>query len=87
MLPTVEHDAAGSGLILVVREECLDADAINREVGATCVPTSIKAEEAAVKEEKGGNKPARSYTVTLLPDPTKTLGDVLPAIKLPAKRK
>ncbi|KAF5842188.1 RNA polymerase I associated factor, A49-like protein [Dunaliella salina] len=58
-----------------------------REVGATSVPSSIKTEDISTEEKQKGAKPARSYTVTLLPDPRKTLGQSLPAIKLPAKRK
>jgi len=58
-----------------------------REVGATSVPSNIKSEDISAEEKEKGAKPARSYTVTLLPDPRKTLGQSLPAIKLPAKRK
>lgn len=56
------------------------------------MPVSIKP-EPGIKEEGGaagaggGAKAVRSYTVTLLQDAQKTLGQVLPAIKLPAKRK
>lgn len=48
-----------------------------REVGAVC--------KAAVVKLEGGEGTAKSYSATLLPDPSKTLKDCLPGIKMLAK--
>jgi hypothetical protein len=44
----------------------------------------MKAEDPG---EERAAKTVRSFTITLLPDPSKTLGQSLPPIKLPVRRK
>ena len=54
-----------------------------REVGSTCLPTSLKMDGGA----SGDLTSVRSFNVVLLKDPNKTLAECFPGIKVGPKRK
>ena len=59
---------------------CLPPHHSLREVGSTCVSTTIKQDGVA-------GAGVRSYNVILLKDPSKTLAETFPNIKIGPKKK
>ena len=59
-----------------------DSPCMHREVGSTCMLTTMKAHG-----DGGTADTTRSYQVTLLKDPNKSLAEALPGIKVGPKRK